>query len=175
MICFKGQPLECTLVARWDAPHKEAWLIVTDLDPELAEACWYSLRAWVECGFQDTKSGGWHGDHTKIPIRPARRPLAGHRRGHVMGAQCGPRRRGAGAASGLPEIPWAADRVQPTRRSRPRLLSVFRRGVLTILVALIKGEGIVLGRLQPEPWPQGTPVQTVTLGDDPASLGQAVA
>jgi len=44
-----------------------------------------------------------------------------------------------------------------------------------ILVALIKGEGIVLGRLHPEPWPQGTPVQTVTFADDTTSLAQAVA
>ena len=78
-------------------------------------------------------------------------------------------------ASGLPEIPWAADRVQSTRRSRPRLISAFRRGVLTIIVALIKGEGLVLGRLHPEPWPQGTPVQTVTFADDTGDVAQAVA
>ena len=94
VVCFKGDPLECTLVARWDAPHKEAWLILTDLAPELAEACWYSLRAWIECGFQDTKSGGWQWQHTKMtdPAR-ARAPLVGYRRGHVVGAECGQRGR----------------------------------------------------------------------------------
>jgi len=78
--------------------------------------------------------------------------------------------------SGVPEIPWAtSDRVQTPRRSRPRLISVFRRGVLTLLVALIKGEGVVVGRLRPEPWPQGTPVQAVTFSDDTPSFAQAVA
>src|SRR5579862_730839 len=176
VVCFKGQPLECTLVARWDAPHKEAWLILTDLDPEMAEACWYSLRAWIECGFKDTKSGGWHWDHTKMtnPARAQRLWLAiAVATLWVLSAAHADEV--SVPASGLPEIPWAADRGLPTRRSRPRLVSVFRRGVLTILVALIKGEGIVLGRLQPEPWPQGTPVQTVPLADDTTPLAQAVA
>lgn len=175
--CFKGQPLDCTLVARWDAPHKEAWLILTDLAPESAEACWYSLRAWIECGFKDTKSGGWHWDHTKMsdPARAQRLWLAiAVATLWVLSAANAEEE--PAPASGLPEIPWApADRVQPTRRSRPRLVSVFRRGLLTILVALIKGEGIVLGRLHPAPWPQGTPVHTVTFDDDSAPLTQAVA
>ena len=40
----------------------------------------------------------------------------------------------------------ARQQVRPQARSRPRLLSCFRRGVLTILVALITGEDLPLGR-----------------------------
>ena len=30
--CFKGNPLNCTLLARWDNGYKDPWLIVTDLN-----------------------------------------------------------------------------------------------------------------------------------------------
>ncbi len=38
--CFKTNPLNCTLLARWDEGYTEPWLIVTDLEPQLADACW---------------------------------------------------------------------------------------------------------------------------------------
>ncbi len=44
-----------------------------------------------------------------------------------------------------------------TRRSRPRMLSCFARGILTILGTLIRGDGLVLGRFVPEPWPVTVP------------------
>ena len=69
--CFKTHPLTCTLLARWDDGYKEPWLIVTDLDPEQADACWYSMRSWIECLFKDAKRGGWQWHHTKM-TDPAR-------------------------------------------------------------------------------------------------------
>ena len=39
------------------------------------------------------------------------------------------------------------------RATRLRLVSVFRRGWSTILVALLRHEPLPPGRLQPEPWP----------------------
>ncbi len=51
--------LRCTLLACWDAPHTDPWLIVTDLPPEVADCAWYGMRAWIECGFRSTKRGGW--------------------------------------------------------------------------------------------------------------------
>ena len=44
-----------------------------------------------------------------------------------------------------------------TKRSRPRMLSCFARGILTIVAALIRGEGLLLGRFVPEPWPSTPP------------------
>ncbi len=32
--------LRCTLLACWDAPHADPWLIVTDLPPEVADCAW---------------------------------------------------------------------------------------------------------------------------------------
>ena len=42
-------------------------------------------------------------------------------------------------------------------RTRPRLLSCFRRGVLTMLTALLQGQPLPLGRFLPEPWPTEPP------------------
>ncbi len=60
--------------------------------------------------------------------------------------------------SSLEELPdlQLARRGAP-RRSRLRLLSWFRRGVLVILAALLKGEALPLGRFVPEPWPSEPP------------------
>jgi hypothetical protein len=51
-------------------------------------------------------------------------------------------------------------RRQATKRSRPRMLSCFARGILTIVGMLIRGEGLVLGRFVPEPWPTSPSVPT---------------
>ena len=167
--CFKGQPLACTLLARWDAPHADPWLILTDLPPAAADACWYGLRTWIECGFKDTKRGGWHWEQTKMtdPARAARLWLAIAvatlwvlSAGSAAEAERGP-------ASTLPDLPLTPDAgTAPTHRSRPRLLSVFRRGLMALLVAFVKGEGLLLGQFRPEPWPRGTPMQIVSLCND---------
>jgi len=71
--CFTeaSSRLDCTLVARWDADYQDPWLIVTDLLPSQADVAWYGMRAWIECGFKDTKRGGWNWHHTKM-TDPAR-------------------------------------------------------------------------------------------------------
>ena len=46
--------------------HEERWFIVTDLLPAQADIAWYAMRAWIECGFKDTKRGGWTWHHTKM-------------------------------------------------------------------------------------------------------------
>lgn len=76
--CFKSNPLECTLLARWDEGYQDPWLIVTDLPPAQAEAAWYGLRAWQECGYRDIKSDGWQWQHTRMddPTRAERLWLA---------------------------------------------------------------------------------------------------
>ena len=44
-------------------------------------------------------------------------------------------------------------RRKATRRSRPRMLSCFARGIVTIVGLLIRGDGLVVARFVPEPWP----------------------
>ncbi len=175
--CFKTQPLDCTLLARWDAPHDEPWLIVTDLAPVSADACWYSLRAWIECGFKDTKRGGWHWEQTKMtdPARAERLWLA-IAVATLWVLSAGSAQTDLGSASSLPDDPLTSTTgATPTRRSRPRLLSAFRRGLLTLVVALLKGDGLVFGQFRPEPWPRGTPLQRVSFPEDQGGSFSAAA
>ncbi len=127
------------------------------------------MRMWIECGFKDTKRGGWHWEQTKMtdPARAARLWLA------IAVATLWVLSAGSATeeeqcpASTLPDLPLSGPGdTRSTRRARPRLLSVFRRGLLTLLVAFLKGEDVVCGQFRPEPWPRGTPVQTVSLSDD---------
>ncbi len=56
--CFKSNPLDCSLLARWDEGYQEPWLIVTDLEPEQGNALWYGFRSWIESSYRDLKSDG---------------------------------------------------------------------------------------------------------------------
>lgn len=58
--------LSCTLLACWEEGHAEPWLIVTDLGPGDAQALWYAWRSWIEHGFRDLKSDGWHLSKTRM-------------------------------------------------------------------------------------------------------------
>src|SRR5262249_49846189 len=68
----------CTLFGCWGSGHTDAWLVITDLAPVAADACWYGLRAWIEQGFKRLKSGGWQWQTTRMtdPERAARLWLA---------------------------------------------------------------------------------------------------
>ena len=76
--CFKTNSLSCTLLARWDEGYADPWLIVTDLNPQQAQVCWYGMRSWIECLFKDIKRGGFGWHHTKMddPERAERLWLA---------------------------------------------------------------------------------------------------
>jgi hypothetical protein len=160
VMCFKSNALTCTLLARHDDHHTEAWLIVTDLAPEQADVCWYALRAWIESGFKDTKRGGWQWHHTQItdPARAARHWLA------IAVATLWVVSVGGEADATLP-VSTLADlpethiaRRRATHRSRPRLLSCFRRGWLVLIGKLIAGQDVPMGRFYPEPWPTSRPI-----------------
>lgn len=78
IICFVTNPVECTLLARWDLGYKDPWLILTDLEPTRASALWYGLRPSTECVYRDVKSDGWDWHHTRLldPQRAERLWLA---------------------------------------------------------------------------------------------------
>ena len=170
VICFKSRPLACTLLAAWAAAYTDPWLILTDLAPEQADVCWYSLRAWIECGFKDTKRGGWQWQQTKIvePARAARLWLA------IAVATLWVLSVGGEADASLPvstlsDLPAThIARRGATQRSQPRLLSCFRRGLLGILAAAIRGEILPQGRFDPEPWPTSAVPDTSGLFTWPA-------
>ena len=77
---FQGKHtrLECTLLGCWDAGYQDAWLMLTNLPPQAAQACWYGLRAWIEQGFKRLKRGGWQWQYTRMedPARAERLWLA---------------------------------------------------------------------------------------------------
>jgi Transposase DDE domain len=156
--CFatRDRQLECTLLARWEAPYRDPWLIVTDLPPAFADVAWYGLRAWIECGFKDSKRGGWHWEQTKMtdPTRAERLWLA------LALATLWTVSVGCLAEATLPmpllsELPERHVARRPTKARRPvRALSCFRRGRLVIVAALCAGQAIPCGRLLPEPWPK---------------------
>ena len=159
--CFSSpaSQLPCTLLARWDTGYKEPWLIVTDLAPEVAEAAWYGMRSWIEGGFKDIKRGGWQWQATKMtdPARAARLWLA-IAVATLWVVSVGGEVDATLPASSLEALPVLhVARRRATGRTRPRLLSCFRRGVLTILAALLQGQGVPLGRFLPEPWPTEPP------------------
>lgn len=152
--CFSKAParLECTLLACWEPGHAEAWLILTDLEPENADALWYGARGWIECAFKDSKRGGLHWEQTKMtdPARATRLWLA------IAVAMLCSVAIGAQAESQLPASGFAAlprahiarrmarraaqrRRAQGTCQTRGRELSLFRRGLLTLLARLICG------------------------------------
>ena len=160
--CFSERKsrLRCTLLARWDEGYKEVWLIVTDLAPGEANVVWYGMRSWIEGGFKDTKRGGWQWHQTKMvdPARAERLWLA-MAVATVWMLSVGGQADATLSVSGLEALPAThVARRTATKRSRPRMLSCFARGWLMIVGALIRGEGLRVGRFVPEPWPSSPPV-----------------
>lgn len=147
--------------------------MVTDLAPAQAEVVWYGMRSWIEQGFKDYKRGGWQWHQTKMtdPARAERLWLA------MAVATLWVVSVGGEADANLPvstlDVLPTTHIARRTRQSasRPRLLSCFARGLVAIIGALIRGDGLVLGRFLPEPWPTGTPNDRkarTPLSDQPA-------
>jgi hypothetical protein len=166
--CWSGQVrcfteassrLDCTLVARWDDGYQERWFIVTDLLPAQADVAWYGMRAWIECGFKDTKRGGWNWHHTKMTD-----PRRAERHWLVMAvATLWVISVGGEIDATLPVSSF--DALPPThiarrlskQRTRKRRISCFARGILTICAALLVGEPLPMGRLVAFLWPTSPP------------------
>jgi len=154
VVCFKRHQLACTLLACWEEGHQEPWLILTDLAPAQAQAAWYSMRAWIEAGFKHTKRGGWQWQNTRItdPDRAARLWLA-IAVATLWVVSVGGEADATQPASSLADLPATHIARRTTRRSRPRLVSCFRRGLLVILATLLQGQPLPRGQFYPEPWP----------------------
>lgn len=156
--CFKTNPLQCTLLARWDEPHDDPWLIITDLLPAQADALWYALRPWIECGFKQTKRSGWQWQNTRMtdPDRASRLWLA-MAVATLWVVSVGGQAEAALPASCFEDLPKRhIARRRTTTNPQSRLLSCFRRGILVIMAALLNGQPIPLGRFYPEPWPSSS-------------------
>jgi hypothetical protein len=152
VVCFKKQPLRATVLVRWEPEQSEPWLILTDLAPEQAEAGWYGLRPWVECGFKHTKRGGWQWQNTHMtdPDRASRLWLA------MAVASLWVVSIGGEADASLPASSLAAlpdtHVARRKRRTPSRLLSCFRRGILIISASLYLNKPLPIAAFTPEPW-----------------------
>lgn len=150
--------LECTLLACWEEDYADPWLVVTDLQPEAADVCWYGLRAWIEQGFKRIKRGGWQWQYTRMddPVRAERLWLAVAVSTWWLLSVGG---------ESDEEVPTATmDAVPHThgrRRPRWRLIAIFHRGWTQIIAALVNQSPLPFGEGWPEPWPQMLPPKTV--------------
>jgi hypothetical protein len=155
---FQGprRRLNCTLLARWDEGYRDPWLVLTDLAPSAGEACWYGLRAWIEQGFKVTKRGGWQWQRTRMtdPQRAARLWLAVAVATLWLLSVGGLAEETIPASTVLPLANADFPPSRPRRATQLRVVSVFRQGWMTILVALLNHYRLPLGRFIPELWPQ---------------------
>jgi len=151
--------LACTLLARWEEGHADPWLILTDLAPASCDPCWYGLRMWIERGFKLTKRGGWQWQATRMtnPERAARMWLV------VAVATLWLVSVGGETEASEPESvfdPLTA-LPPPTRQrtaTRLRLVTIFRAGLIRLVVAMLEHAPLPVGQFLPEPWPTALPL-----------------
>jgi hypothetical protein len=157
--CFatKNRQVECTLLACWQRGYRDPWLILTDLPAQRADVAWYGLRAWIECGFKDSKRGGWHWEQTKMsdPRRAERLWLA-MAIATLWVVSVGCQAEMVAALPALDDLParQIARRCAHAKRAQRRVLSCFRRGRLLLVAALLNRQALPVGQVVPEPWPK---------------------
>lgn len=152
----RGRQLDGTLLARWEAGSKDPWLILTDLPAESSEASWYGLRAWIAQGFKITKRAGWQWQRTRMsdPGRAARLWLAVSVATLWLVSVGGAAEDRVAEGTLLDVTALCPPKPRSRRATCLRLVSVFRRGWITLIVALIRHEPLPHGRFVPEPWPR---------------------
>jgi hypothetical protein len=138
-------------------------LLLTDLAPSAGEACWYGLRAWIEQGFKITKRGGWQWQRTRMrdPQRAARLWLAVALATLWLLSVGGMAEDTLPVSTLLPLTNADCPSSPPRQATCLRLVSIFRQGWITILVALLNHRRLPQGRFVPEPWPQAMPDNTL--------------
>jgi Transposase DDE domain len=57
--------LQASLIVIWLHEEDEAWLLLTDLEPQVVRGSWYALRMNIEQGFRELKSMGWQWQHSR--------------------------------------------------------------------------------------------------------------
>lgn len=148
IVCFKTNPLPCTLLARWDIGYQDPWLILTDLEPTQASALWYGLRPSTECVYRDVKSDGWHWHNTRLldPQRAERLWLA-IAVSTLWMVMLGGEVENQSSASSIEKLdPRHRVFCLPLNFNPPRHLSCFLLGLLTLFADLLNHLPIRLHR-----------------------------
>ena len=149
-----------TMIVVWDNDQDEPWVVMTDLAPDQAGACWYALRFWIETGFRALKSVGWQWNKTRRtdPERVSRHRLA-LSVATLLVLAYGSRVEDAndrGIAPGRLRAPTKS--LSPTHRDASRrVVSVFRLGISCLSRLLHKGRLWKRVWLLDEPWPKSPP------------------
>jgi hypothetical protein len=141
IVCFKtpSAQLTCCVLGYWYPVFKDPWLIVTDLPLNQASALWYGWRTWIECGFKDFKRGGWRWEQTKMT-----RPERAERLWLIMSVATLWVLSVGGEADALAADPAFLD------KPKPRSLSCFVLGLITIRAALDTRFHLPFGRFIPD-------------------------
>ncbi len=145
-----------TLLVVWDEGHQDPWVVLTDLLPTRVGLVWYGLRIWVELGFRALKGLGWQWQKTRRtdPSRVSRHWLV-LAVATLWVLATGTRVEDAdrrGVAPAHLRTPPRPPMTPPILRP-PRILSVFRRGLITLQRQLLRGHLWRRAWLLPEPWP----------------------
>lgn len=160
--------LTVTLVAVWTPDQKEPWVLVTNLAPARVGIAWYALRMSIELGFRLLKSLGWQWESTRRydPRRVARHWLI-LAVATLWTLAYGTRAEAAEAIGQSPAGLRAPPQLSGARRRRPRLVSVFRRGLEVFCRCLARGRLWRRLWLAPDPWPQPPANVQITYHDAP--------
>jgi DDE family transposase len=169
---FKNEEgrLEGTLLAFQGEDYAQPWLIVTDLQPEVAKPSWYGLRGWIEQGYKRVKGEGWNLPRTRIgDCQRLERLWLAVAVATMWVLEVGGQAEVDGQAQTeqtevegeeqTPSLPDLEQREDQTKgacgeeaATPGRTWSVFARGWQVVRNALAAGL-LVLGSWHPEPWP----------------------
>jgi len=158
----KKSQLRCTLLGYWGKEYQDPWLVLTDLAPECADACWYGLRAWIEQGFKCSKRSGWQWQHTRMedPARAERLWMAIAIATWWLLSVGGEAEAQADTQVNIiePPVPGQLRR----RGKRWRLVGIFRHGWSLIIAALLNHRLLPIKPGRPEAWPKLPGIHPIT-------------
>ncbi len=142
--CFKTNPIDCNLLARWDEGYADPWLVLTDLTPAEANVSWYGFRSWIECSYRDVKSDGWQWQRTRL-----RNPERAERQWLAMAVALLWAITLGGEQEAQSHDEFISEKEPSTSMTSIRHISCFLNGLLTILARLLMGLPIAFGLLLP--------------------------
>ncbi|WP_017659078.1 transposase [Baaleninema simplex] len=151
--CFRQNPLDCTLLARWDEDYKDPWLLLSDASPQSASAAFYGFRSWTEAAYRDLKSDGFNWQRTRLT--------------HPHRAECLWLAMSVALLWLITEGACREDSQKPSTSPRtdsdstglaaatlrPRTLSCWRLGCISFVVRLFQGLPLSWGRHRTSPYP----------------------